>query len=63
MTRTVVYGFLMLVAAGILAFLALDERMTVANMVGALIVLAALVIVRVPSRSGRSAVPAPPPAE
>ncbi len=62
-TRTVVYGFLTPVAAGILAFLALDERMTVANLVGAFIVLAALVIVRVPSRSGRSEVPAAPPAE
>jgi drug/metabolite transporter (DMT)-like permease len=59
-TRTVVYGFLTPVAAGVLAVLALDERLTATNVVGAIIVLAALVIVRVPSRSGRAELAAPP---
>jgi drug/metabolite transporter (DMT)-like permease len=58
--RTVVYGFLVPVLGGAIAVLALDETVTVPQLVGGLLVVIGLVVTRlspkVPTRSDRDAV-------
>jgi drug/metabolite transporter (DMT)-like permease len=58
--RTVVYGFLVPVLGGAIAVLALDETVTVTQLVGGLLVVIGLIVTRlspkVPARSDRDAV-------
>jgi drug/metabolite transporter (DMT)-like permease len=51
--RTVVYGFLVPVLGGALAVVALDNRVSVAQVVGALLVLAGLLVTRLSRTPGR----------
>jgi drug/metabolite transporter (DMT)-like permease len=56
--RTVVYGFLVPVLGGALAVIALDEPLRPEQVVGAVLVVAGLVLTRLPSRGAPAPVPA-----
>jgi len=56
--RTVVYGFLVPVLGGALAVIALDEPLRPEQVVGAVLVVAGLVLTRLPGRGAPAAVPA-----